>query len=194
MIDKVIDAIKKPSIPEILSSPFQTRMVNSRRAIKSLRRKLDLKKTLPEQIADSMTTIFGSFVFLLINAIFFVSWVLINLGRLPVVGIFDPFPFVMLTTVVSLEAIILSIFVLISQNREQKINDLRDEVDLEVDVVTESEVTKILEIVTKIAKKQGIDLSDDNELKEMLKPLDKGKIELTLGREILQNHNNVSVK
>lgn len=89
-----------------------------------------------------------------------------------------------MTTIVSLEAIILSIFVLISQNRGSKIDDLREEIDLQVDIITESEVTKLLLLVVRLLQKNGVDISSDKELEEMLKPINEAKIEKSLEKQV----------
>jgi uncharacterized membrane protein len=93
---------------------------------------------------------------------------------------FDPFPHIFLTTTVSLEAIILAIFVLITQNRQERINSLREEMGLQIDILTEQENTKILKIMAEILKKMGVDVTQDPELKKMLKPLDQEDIERQL--------------
>lgn len=166
-------------------SAFQERLKKSRRAIRSLKANADAKRTPSEKLADWMTETFGSITFLLVNTIVFVWWLIVNIPIIPAIQPFDPYPFSLLTTIVSLEAIILAVFVLISQNREQKVNHLREEIDLEIDLIAESELTKVMELVTKIAKKQGIDLSGDEEIREMLKPLNRDKIQSTLEKEIL---------
>ena len=91
--------------------------------------------------------------------------------------------------IVSLEAIGLAIVVLISQNRAAQIAELREEIDLRMDVIAEEEITKLLEIVVKVARKQGIDLSHDHELQEMLEPTDTEEIERIIEEEITQNGN-----
>src|SRR3989344_4742164 len=113
--------------------------------IRSLKAKADARRSLTERMADRVVTASGTFLFLSMNAVLFLGWLTMNSGVLGNVP-FDPYPFVMLTTVVSIEAIILAIFVLISQNRAAKIADLREEVDLQMDVITEKEITKTLEI------------------------------------------------
>jgi uncharacterized membrane protein len=153
----------------------------------SLKAKTDAKRTIPERIADSLTRGFGSMIFLVLNIIWFVVWIVINVGLIPGIEPFDPFPFGFLTMVVSLEAIVLAIIVLISQNRAAKIADLRAEVDLQVDVTTELELTKLLKLVTILLQKEGIDLSLDEELGAMLQPTDTEKIEKTLEEEIVTN-------
>lgn len=166
------------------SSSFHQRVQHRRRIIRSLKTKTDAQRSVVDRISDSMRNVFGSMPFLVINVFWFVLWIVVNLGFVPLVQPFDPFPFGLLTTIVSLEAIILATFVLISQNRAAKIDDLREEIDLQLDVIAEEEITKVMEIVALIAKKNGIDLSNDQELKEMLKPIDQNKLERTLQRQI----------
>lgn len=156
----------------------------SQHVIRSLKAKYKTRRTPSEKIADWMTSNFGTTSFLLINALFFITWLLINTGFHSSLKPFDPFPFVLLTTVVSLEAIILSIFVLISQNRAAKIDDLREEIDLQVDIITESELTKLMKLNVLLLKKSGINVSSDKELAEMLKPLNEVKIEKSLEKQV----------
>lgn len=156
----------------------------SRRIIQSLKAKADAKRTASEKFADWMTGWFGSVHFLIFNLLFFGAWIFINMGLVPSIRPFDHFPFNFLTMVVSLEAIILAITVLISQNREMKVDDLRAETDLQVDMIAEQEVTKIMRVLTLIAEKNGIDLSKDAELQEMLKPTDTGRIQKVLEKQI----------
>lgn len=162
----------------------EIRAQHRRRIIKSLKAKTDAQRSVLDKISDSMRNVFGSMPFLAANVVWFVFWIVINLGLIPQVMPFDPFPFGLLTMIVSLEAILLATFVLISQNRAAKIDDLREEIDLQLDVIAEEEITKVMEVVVLIAKKNGIDLSEDQVLKEMLKPIDKNKIERTLQRQI----------
>lgn len=157
---------------------------SSRRIIRSLKAKANAKRSFTEKLADGMTAFFGSVPFLAANAVWFIIWIVINLGYLPIVSPFDPFPFGLLTMVVSLEAIVLATIVLISQNRAAKVDDLREEIDLQVDMITEEELTKLMEIVTLIAKKNNIDLSNDQKLAEMLKPLEEEKIQKKLEKQI----------
>jgi uncharacterized membrane protein len=101
------------------------------------------------------------------------------------VPVFDPYPFIFLTTFVSLEAIILAIFVLISQNRAVKIDDLREEVDLQVNLIAQKEITKVMRMLAILLQKQGVDLSEDPELKKLLRPISEEEIEKKLEKEIL---------
>ena len=156
----------------------------SRHAIRSLKAKYKARRSLPEKIADWMTANFGNTKFLFVNVLFFSIWLIINIGVIELIEPFDPYPFGLLTTIVSLEAIILSIFVLISQNRAAKIDDLREEIDLQVDIITESELTKLIKLTILLLQKNGIDVSNDEELKEMLKPFNENKIEKSLEKQV----------
>ena len=161
---------------------------SSRQIITSLKAKTDARRSIPEKIADSTTNAFGSIPFLVINITLFSLWIIINLNLIPGITPFDPFPFGLLTMIVSLEAIVLSIFVLISQNRASTIDDLRSEIDLQIDLITEQELTKLMHMVALMAEKNGIDLSQDKELTEMLKPLPREKIERSLEEQIFPTH------
>ena len=113
----------------------------------------------------------------------FVAWVLANSG-VAHLRAFDPFPFGLLTLIVSLEAIFLSIFVLMAQSRESTVAELREEVSLQVVLRMEEEVTKTLQLVAGLYTRLGHEVGDDPELKEMLGPLDADRIEQNLIQQI----------
>lgn len=153
-----------------------------RKVIKSFKAKADAKRTLPEKFADTLTTKFGTVTFLFLNAVWFTVWIVVNKGLTPL-EIFDPFPFGLLTMIVSLEAIFLAIIVLISQNREARIGELREEVELQISTLAEGETTKLMSLIILLLKKQGIELNDP-ELSAMLKPIDTAKLEQDLEKEL----------
>ena len=136
-----------------------------------------------ERVADVLTRGAASTPFLVFHVVWFAAWILINTG---VVGIrpFDPFPFGLLTLIVSLEAIFLSIFVLMAQSRESTIAELREEVSLQVILRMEEEVTKTLQLVAGLYTRLGYTVSEDPELREMLGPLDADEIERDLTDQI----------
>jgi uncharacterized membrane protein len=156
-----------------------------KKIFRSVKAKFDARRNFVEKIADWMTSAFGSFWFLLWNGIFFTAWIFINIGEIKFIPTFDPYPFNLLTNIVSLEAIILAIFVLISQNRTAKIDDLREETHLQLNLISEREVTKLMKMIAMLLEKQGVDLSDDPELKRMIRPISEGDIEKKLEKEIL---------
>lgn len=127
-------------------------------------------------VAEVLVERFGTLPFLGANAVLFSAWIAVNVGLVPSLPVFDPYPFVMLTTIVSLEAIFLSIVVLIAQNRASKLADVREQIDLQVNVQAEREVTKILHILDRIQKRLGMK-ENDPELAAMKKTLDLEWIE-----------------
>lgn len=143
------------------------------------------------KMADRMTSFFGSVWFLTFNLALFLFWIIANLGYINRVQIFDPFPFFFLTTGVSLEAIILTIIVLVSQQRQSQVGKIREELDMQVNKIAEKEITKSLFILKKIAEKQGIDLSDDKELDEMLKGIEVSYIERKLEEQLNGKQQNI---
>ena len=156
-----------------------------RRIFRSIKAKADAKRTTTERVADWMTSRFGGMTFLSLNILVFVFWILINTNQIEGISPFDPFPFSLLTTIVSLEAIILAIFVLISQNRNSKIDDLREETHLQINLIAEKEITKVMKMIAILLEKQGLDLSQDPELKKLLRPISEEEIEKRLEKEIL---------
>lgn len=124
-----------------------------------LRSQIKFEKTWMDEIADFCTNVFGSVWFLLLNATLFIGWIAVNIPAFGFVP-FDPFPFGLLTMAVSLEAIFLSIIVLISQNRQSRIADIRQRVNFEVDVRAEDEITKILKMLGEIQEHLGIRKKD----------------------------------
>ena len=124
------------------------------------------RKGVEERIADALTLFSGSMVFVYVHAIWFGFWILFNIGWLGGAP-FDPFPFSLLTLIVSLEAIFLSTFVLISQNHAGAIADKRADLDLQINLLAEHEVTHLLTLVDAIANHLGIDT--DKELEELKK-------------------------
>lgn len=136
------------------------------------------------RFADRLTATFGSSTFLVLNAIWFLVWIAININWTPL-PVFDPFPFGLLTMIVSLEAIFLSIFVLVSQNRSSYVDTMREELDLQVNLIAEKEITKALKILAEIRQNLGIK-EEDQELTEMIKRIDTSYIERSLVKQLLE--------
>lgn len=140
-------------------------------------------RTFIYKIADWLTSAFGSITFLLTNGAIFILWILVNDGYIPGIPAFDPFPFILLTMVVSLEAIFLSIIVLMSQNRQGFVSSLREELDMQVDLIAEREVTMSLKVLKKIAEKLDVKISDA-EFEEMVKETNIPYIERQLQEQM----------
>ncbi len=155
--------------------------------VESLKAKLSRERTPVERFADRATHTFGNMRFAIANFLWFSIWIFINAKIIPGLKPFDPFPFSLLTMTVSLEAIFLTVFVLISENRSAAISELREEVDIQMDIIVEYEITRLAEMVNAILKKLDIESPIANELDFMLTPLDIEKIENGLKRQVMED-------
>ncbi len=135
--------------------------------LQSIKAEAQRYESLSERIADFFTAFSGSMNFVYFHAAWFVVWVTWNTGLIPGLQPFDPFPFGLLTMIVSLEAIFLSTFVLISQNREQKVNAIRDEIGAQINLYQEQELTQVLRIVHRIEKHLGLQDDDEQSVRAM---------------------------
>jgi uncharacterized membrane protein len=151
---------------------------------KSLKAEADASRKMPEIVADDITRVFGSFWFAISHIVWFSLWILLNTELIPGLAAFDPYPFGLLTMIVSLEAIFLSIFVLISQNRAQRIADLREEISLKVTMQSEKEVTETLKIVDRIAKHLKVKIPNERAEKKYEQDLDEGALKRQIEKEI----------
>lgn len=152
-------------------------------AFRAVKTRQSKTRTPMQVFADALTGLASSSGFFVFHAIAFTIWILWNLGigGLPQ---FDPFPYGLLTMIVSLEAIFLSIFVLMSQSRESAIAELREEMTLQVNLKIEEEVTKTLQLVAGIYTRLGHKIGEDPELQQMLQPLDPATIERDLMQQM----------
>ena len=130
------------------------------------RREQKFATGLQDRIADAITRFAGSMPFVYLHLLVFGGWIAINLGWVPMVRAFDP-TFVVLAMVASVEAIFISTFVMISQNRMAAQADQRADLDLQVSLLGEHEITKIMRLVTEIAKRMDIPAAHDPELDEL---------------------------
>ena len=170
-----------------LSDPLQidrrerrpSRTLGTAGARRSLAAEHAAQRSMIERMADALTRMAASTPFLVLHVLWFGGWMLANTGH---AGIrpFDPFPFGLLTMIVSLEAIFLAIFVLMAQSREAAVAELREEVSLQVVLRMEEEVTKTLQLVAGLYARLGYQVGADAELREMLGPLDPDEIEQEL--------------
>ena len=149
-----------------------------------LKSSLEFTKTPTDKFAIFTTNVLGSMTFLLCSLVFFVVWIAWNLFA---PNPFDRFPFPVLEMVVSLFAIILSVTVLINQNRQGHMDKIRQQVEFEVNVRAESEITMMLNMLHEIHQKLGLKTEEDKELEEMKAMTDVKQIHQTIDEE--QNGN-----
>jgi uncharacterized membrane protein len=138
------------------------------RALIDRRAQQKRQRRISDRMADAITCFVGSMPFVYLHLILFGAWLTINAGWVSIPGVprFDP-SFVMLAMVASVEALFLSTFVLITQNRMQAQADQRADLDLQVSLLAEHEVTRLVELVTQIARRMSIEQSHDPELAEL---------------------------
>ncbi|MDB5662653.1 MAG: hypothetical protein JWM38_1281 [Sphingomonas bacterium] len=132
-------------------------------------------RRLSARIADRVTAFAGSMTFVVIHLVAYGLWLTINLGWLPILPRFDP-SFVILAMEASVEAIFLSTFVLISQNRMAELADRRADLDLHINLLTEHELTKLTVLVAAIADRLGVESDADGELGDIVKDVEPIKV------------------
>ena len=166
----------KPALAGVIERNIHT--------IIKLRMKAARERGLQDKIADTITAFSGRMMFVYVHVVWFGIWVLLNTGHLMLP--FDPFPYGLLTMVVSLEAIFLSAFVLISQNRLNAEAERRADLDLHIGLLTEHELTRVLQMLDAIQEKMGIEHDEDSDLADLeveTKPED-----VLAAIELLQRH------
>lgn len=138
------------------------------RSVAELETSFEGRRTSVDRIADLIGGFTGSFAFVALHAVWFALWFLINTGVVAILPRFDPYPFILLAMVVSVEGVLLSTFVLMKQNRMQQRSDVRDHLNLQIDLLAEKEVTKSLQLLRAICKRLDIPESEfGEELHEM---------------------------
>jgi uncharacterized membrane protein len=134
-------------------------------ALLAQRKEQEQKRTAQDRLADAVTRFSGSLHFVYLHLIVFGAWIAVNLGWTPRLE-FDP-TFVILAMFASVEAIFLSTFVLITQNRMSAQADRRADLDLQISLLAEHEVTRLITLVSAIAERVGIETAEDKELPEL---------------------------
>jgi len=135
-----------------------------------------------DRFAVAISDLLGSLWFLGTILVFIAGYIIWNTGIIPGLSVFDPSPFNVLDSILSVFAIILSVSVLISQNRQRRLEKVREEVEFEINIRAEEEITKMLEMLHVIQKKLGI-ANDDTELEEMKKETDIRKLHENIRRK-----------
>lgn len=174
----------------------RVRRTGTVRAVSAIKARHAADRTPLEAFAQSLTDRVSSAPFLVLHVLWFGLWIGWNAG---IAGAwngyaFDPYPFGLLTMIVSLEAIFLSLFVLMGQERAAEIAELREEITLQVTLRMEEEVTKTLQLVAGLYTRMGHRLGEDAELREMLQPLDERNIEEQLVKQLTRDSKRQRAK
>ena len=131
-------------------------------AIAQLERDALGRRSLTERFSENTVKSIGSIAFLVLNALLLGTWTLINVNRIPGLTPFDRFPFGILALILSAESIILTIFVLISQNRLMRQADKRAHLDLQVGLLAEQELTALVQMLQKLCEHAGVSVDYSN--------------------------------
>jgi uncharacterized membrane protein len=153
--------------PEHTLSGMNSALRTNIDALKDQRARERRDEGLSTRLADAITRFAGSMTFVAIHLAVYATWIVTNLGWIPALPRFDP-SFVILAMEASVEAIFLSTFVLISQNRMAAAADRRADLDLHINLLSEHELTKLTVLVAAIAAKLEVTSDADGELHEVM--------------------------
>src|SRR5215210_7220800 len=157
---------KGPTVPPPQPPGLSSVLERNIQSLKDRRSREEAGATTEERIAEAITRFTGSMAFVFLHLALFGLWIAANLGWVPGVPAWDP-SFVVLAMIASVEAIFLSTFVLISQNRMAAAADKRADLDLQVSLLAEHEVTRLVTLVSAIAERMGVRTEADAELGEI---------------------------
>jgi uncharacterized membrane protein len=150
-------------------------------AIAALERDALHERSRVDRFTGAVTAAAGSPAFLLLHAVWFTGWIVLNTARRPA---FDPYPFGLLMLIVSLEAIFLSAAVLMTQNRMQRQADKRAHLDLQVNLLAEQELTTMLKMLTAIGQRLDVTEARDGAVAQLAKDTDIQTIAVAIDREL----------
>jgi uncharacterized membrane protein len=166
------------STNNIYTQRLLDRLAERRHKIGGFRAKANIRRTPAQRAADWLTRRMGTVPFLALHLMLFVAWFAVNLRAISFAQPFDPFPFGLLTMLLTLEQSVLTIFIILSQNRSADLAELRNEIDLQVNVLAEEEISKALKLLRLIGEKLEIDeIMNDGELRVMETSLDHEAME-----------------
>lgn len=167
--------MRKPSPSHQPLSQLNASLERNIEALVERRKRLAAKASLQDRISGRISDFAGSMAFVYIHIVLFGGWLLINTGVLPLLPPWDP-SLVALAMLASVEAIFLSTFVLINQNRSAKADAERAELDLQINLLNEHETTKIITIVDAIARHLGVEEGGDEEVEELKRDVSPEKV------------------
>ena len=120
-----------------------------------------------EAAVDAIGGFIGTISFVMAQIVVFVGWLIVNVGAIPQIRPFDPFPYPLLSSITSMEAVLIAAFVLMKQNRMGVIADRRSHLDLQVNLLTEREATRIIQMLNRLSNQLGIEQHHDNANQEL---------------------------
>lgn len=158
---------------------------NNVEAIVRLEKEALLERTPGERVSDTIVRVAGSLTTVIVHVVIIGLWVIINLGFIPGLPIFDPFPFGIMTLIVSSEGVFLALFILVSQNRMTRQADRRAHLDLQISLLAEQELTMILRQQQRLCRHLGMEAEDSQEeLEELARTTDLEKLANALEEQL----------
>jgi uncharacterized membrane protein len=124
-------------------------------------------RTNGEVVTDALAGFVGTISFVILQIVAFAGWAFANMGKIPGIAPFDPFPYPFLSSITSLEAVLIAAFVLMKQNRMSIIADRRDHLDLQVNLLTERRATQIIRMVDCLSTHLGVEQPLDRDSREL---------------------------
>jgi len=158
--------VPRPTKPPPRPPGLGTVLERNIRALQERRAREEADATFEQRLAGRITRFTGSMGFVYLHLVVFGLWIAVNVGIISGIPVFDP-SFVILAMAASVEAIFLSTFVLISQNRMAAAADKRAELDLQISLLAEHETTKLVALVSAIAERMDITTEVDSEVPEL---------------------------
>jgi uncharacterized membrane protein len=135
--------------------------------IAEMERALDLHRTFGERVADGFAAVVGSWTFIIVQSVLLAAWVIVNLIAWQ--NRWDPYPFILLNLVLSFQAAYASPIIMMSQNRQSRIADRRNQLDLQINLLAEQESTETLRLLRKLCENAGIDPGADPHFDALLR-------------------------
>jgi uncharacterized membrane protein len=120
-------------------------------------------RTATDRVGDAITGFAGTMKFVILHLVVLTGWFVVNSGAVPFIRPFDPYPYILMTMMVSLEGVLLATFILIKQNRMSRRADQRDHLNLQIDLLAEKEITKILQLQRQLCQHFGLPDANDPE-------------------------------
>ncbi len=129
-------------------------------AIARMEHELEVQRTFGERVADGFAAVVGSWPFIIVQSLLLGAWVILNVCL--VVFRWDPYPFILLNLVLSFQAAYASPIIMMSQNRQSKIADRRNQLDLQINLLAEQESTETLRLLRKLCEHAGVDMTGEH--------------------------------
>lgn len=175
---------RKSPLSNSLSKIIENPQKENIRTIVALEEEALHNRSLVNHVSDAITHFSGTIAFVILHALWFVIWIAVNVGWIPYFGIFDPYPFNFLTLIVSLEAIFLSTFVLMSQNRMAYQAERRAHLDLQINLLDEQETTAVLQLLQRICRHLGLETDPSEKVNQLTRETDVHKLVNELDKKL----------